>query len=316
MPGLSRKPAAAIALLFFVLFLVFRAPRPTRSSVSQYRQAYLPRWSTQSWFACPSNRSNPWGVQPPPTIEPRWINELWKELSNIYDANPPHPDKLDKPSPGDGPSKEVLRELVKLNERDAQASRKAHAEVLNRLPGYPAGRFHGRGVVMLAGGRYAEFAATSLGVLRALGSTLPVEVWVKDEGEEQAGWCDELLAEGMACRRLADYVDMDNKKLRNPYSWKIMTMLFSSFREILFLDADDIPIRNMDEVFESDVYRTNGAVLWPDYWKHTGSDWLSYVTGLTEGKSEAMWEEQSVESGQILWNKETHWKVSRDLSHS
>ena len=160
---------------------------------------------------------------------------------------------------------------------------------------------------MLAGGRYTEFAATSLGMLREMGSKLPVEVWSKDESEEINGFCDEIRAEGMACRRLADYMDLS--LLRHPYQWKIFTILFSSFEEVLFLDADSMPIMNPDFIFDSDVYKENGAILWPDYWKHSGSPWLPYVIGLSEQRSDMFQEEKSIESGQIYWHKQKHWKV-------
>ena len=198
-----------------------------------------------------------------------------------------------------------------LSDDQARASRTSHSEVIGHLPQYPEGRFAGRGIVMLAGGRYSEFAATSLGMLREVGSQLPVEVWAKDASEEMPGWCAELSKEGIACRRLADYIDLGH--LKHPYQWKVFTMLFSSFQEILFLDADDMPIDNPDTIFDSDIYQKTGAILWPDYWKHSGSPWLPYILGITEQKSDMLYDEKSVESGQIIWHKETHWRVSLKL---
>ena len=195
-----------------------------------------------------------------------------------------------------------------LSDDQARASRASHDEVMLHLPKYPEDRFAGRGVVMLAGGRYSEFAATSLGMLRQVGSELPVEVWAKDASEEMPGWCSELAKEGIACRRLSDYMDLAH--LKHPYQWKVFTMLFSSFREILFLDADDMPIENPDTIFDSEVYQNNGVILWPDYWKHSGSPWLPYILGISEQKSDMLYDEKSVESGQMFWHKQTHWKVS------
>ena len=162
--------------------------------------------------------------------------------------------------------------------------------------------------MMLAGGRYSEYAATALTMLREVGSQLPVEVWMKNSTEEKAGWCAELQEQGMVCRKLEDYLDMS--VLPHPYQWKIFTMLFSSFQEILFLDADNIPLRNPDYLFESEVYKKNGAILWPDYWTHTGSPLLPYVMAVTDEASDKFQGEQTVESGQMVWNKRIHWRVS------
>ena len=164
---------------------------------------------------------------------------------------------------------------------------------------------------MLAGGHYSEFAATALGMLREVGSKLPVEVWVKDASEEEPGWCVELAKEGMACRRLDDYLDMS--VFTHPYQWKIFTMLFSSFNEFLFLDADNMPMKNPDTIFDSKAYRDTGAILWPDYWKFSGSPYYPYIAGLTDEPSDALYEDKTVESGQVVWNKERHWKVYRSF---
>lgn len=206
------------------------------------------------------------------------------------------------------PTKEALKTIVNISEADAYATRIEHEAVVRHLPPYPENTFEGRGIVMLAGGKYSEFAATALGMLREVGSRLPVEVWVKDHSEEKEGWCAELEQDGMVCRRLQDYMDMST--LPMPYQWKVFTMLFSSFEEIIFLDADDIPIRNPDVIFDSPIYRDNGAILWPDYWKHSGSSWLPYVIGTTDEQSDMLQDEQSAESGQVIWNKSWHWKVS------
>src|SRR5262249_41696505 len=56
-------------------------------------------------------------------------------------------------------------------------------------------------------------------------------------------------------------------------------VLHSSFREVLWLDADDVPVRNPEFLFETPEYREHGAVFWPDYeryepdhpmWEFTG----------------------------------------------
>lgn len=162
---------------------------------------------------------------------------------------------------------------------------------------------------MLAGGHYSEYAVTALGVLRESGSTLPVEVWRRDEREEKHEWCDEISAEGMACRRLSDYLDTDILSIQDGKEMKIFTMLFSSFEEVVFIDADNMALQPPEHLLDSDEYKETGAVLWPDYWKNDNIDWLDYVVGLSPNRSEALWNQTSAESGQVVWNKRRHWKA-------
>lgn len=160
---------------------------------------------------------------------------------------------------------------------------------------------------MLAGGRYNMYAATALGVIRETGSKLPVEVWMNDTADEKDGFCDELAKDGMVCKWLSDVVD--TRFIHNGYQLKIMTMIFSSFQEFLFLDADNQPIKNPDTIFDTKSFKDHGAILWPDYWDHTGSPLLPHVVGLAKGKSDMWRGKRTVESGQIVWDKKRHWKV-------
>ena len=267
-------------------------------------------WEPKELFSCSSVRSNPHSIQVPTAPDTISIVKVWSELHELFNKHKPHPEQIPQPphlSNSDFPTKEQLKDIVKFTDTDAYFSRIQHEAVLRNLPAYPENLFKGRGIVMLAGGKYSEYAATALGMLREVGSQLPVEVWMKDRTEVKEGWCEELETEGIACRLLEDYMSM--AALPRPYQWKVVTMLFSSFREILFLDADDMPVRNPDSVFEAQHYKDKGVILWPDYWKHTGTPWLPYILGVTDQASEIFQDEQSVESGQMVWDKERHWKV-------
>ncbi|KAL9122736.1 MAG: hypothetical protein Q9187_000717 [Circinaria calcarea] len=260
-------------------------------------------------FECDSNRLNVDSIPVPSVKNPARLADTWNTLRTIFDAHPPKPSNLPRlkhKSDGEPPAKEELKHLLNITESDAHATRIEHTAVMRHIPPYPEALFSGRGIAMLAGGRYSEFAATALGMLREVGSKLPVEVWMKDKTEEKQGWCSELEKEGMVCRRLSDHMNVT--ALSHPYQWKVFVMLFSSFEELLFLDADSIPIKDPDPIFDSEAYRDKGAILWPDYWKHTGSPWLPYVIGLSDGASDMLQEERTVESGQIVWDKHRHWK--------
>ena len=299
--GANRRHLAIVFLFVFISLVCFHSVRRYGESSSS---------APTSLFGCPSNRTNP---GPVPTISSKAhlrLTETWSALHKLFAGHPPHPSTLPQPKHESDlgfPTKEQLKHLLNISDSEAHLTRIEHTAVLRHIVPFPEDVFHGRGIVTLAGGRYSEFAAIALGMLREVGSRLPVEVWVKDRSEENKNWCDEIAKEGMVCRRLSDYMDLSAVPL--PYQWKAFVMLFSSFEEILFLDADSIPIKNPDAVFESKVYHDTGAVLWPDYWKHTGSPWLPYAIGISDGASEMLQDERSVESGQIVWNKHRHWKV-------
>ena len=262
---------------------------------------------------CDSLRSRLYGtIDVPAAPDRRAISELWISLETIFKDNPPHPEKLEKKRFGEKkdnkefPSAEEIRSHTHISARDASACRDSHVAITRGLTSYPQSLFAKKGIVMLAGGRYSGFAPTGLGMLRETGSTLPVEVWMKDPVEERRGWCQELQQEGMACRFLSDYMDVG--VLKHGYQYKIFTILFSGFEQVLFLDADNVPVQNPDTVFASEAFTSTGAVLWPDYWKSTSMPELPFIIGLSDGATTMLEDERTVESGQVAWDKSRHWK--------
>ena len=247
----------------------------------------------------------------PPIEDTAAISKLWLGLTDLFDAHKPSPDL---PSPGD-PSHlpaawdfDTIKNWLSITPEEMEAMRKMHAELVGKMPAYPENVYKGRGLIYVVGGVYSEYAATSVGMLRLLGSTLPVEMWFKDSAEMKPGWCEEIAQEGIACRLLSDYMDVSN--FTQGFQFKSASLFFSSFQEVLYLDADSIPVRNPDTIFDSDPYRQTGVVLWPDLWKGTESPMTGYITGASEEVARASSEVQTVESGEILWDKKRHWRVS------
>ena len=296
--GSPRRQLVVIVLFIITVTYLFTS----RKSITRPSS-----WTVPLLFDCPLTDRH---IAPPPTPDKKGLSELWKTLRSLFDKGTPQGPELpfvDWRGTEDPPVEE-MRTKVKISTSDTQAMRLLHEHVASGIPKYPNRLYSGRGIIMLAGGRYTEFGSTNLGMIRQTGSTLPVEVWMKDRSEARKGWCNEIRKDGMECRFLADYINMSD--LKHPYQWKPFTMLLSSFEELLFLDADDMPMKNPDRVFDSAGYTEHGATLWPDYWHNTNSVWLPYIVGIEDEYSENLWTDRSVESGQMVWDKRRHWKVN------
>ncbi|KAI4216525.1 MAG: hypothetical protein LQ351_001014 [Letrouitia transgressa] len=279
-------------------------------AVTRFTHFWTDSSSTAGLICGTPNHERSQAIPLPNPSDKENLSKIWRALQTVFDEYPPQPLNLTLKtfqSISEFPSLEDIKNHTKISKEEAQAARTAHVEVTKRLPSYPDRTFSGHGIVMLAGGRYSGFATTGLGMLREVGSKLPIEVWVKDKSEEWEGWCTELAKEGTVCRRLSDYMDVS--LLEHGYQLKISSILFSSFEQLLFLDADNVPIRNPDSAFQSKAFKDSGVVLWPDYWKHTGSPLLPYIVGLSDKASEVLRNDQTAESGQLMWDKKRHWKV-------
>ena len=286
----------------FLIYLAYEVVQHSTSSTSL---------SPSNLVSCDSFRDQlTQSIVLPKAPNAKLLAKTWKSLQTTFDQNKPQPLDLKLKtfsSISEFPSLEEIKTHTPLLKADAQASRESHAEVVRRLPEYPEDIYKGRGVVILAGGKFSGFATTGMGMLREIGSALPVEVWMRDKSEETAGWCEEIEQDGMVCRRVSDYMDVS--RLEHGYQLKISSIFFSSFEQVLFLDADNVPVRLPDPIFDSKTFTETGVILWPDYWNHTGSPLLPYEIGLTEDESEILRQDQTTESGQLVWDKKRHWKV-------
>ena len=110
---------------------------------------------------------------------------------------------------------------------------------------FPLGRFEGRGIVICAGGaRLFTCAWVCIALLRSkLGCTLPVEIWhlgPEEMGPAMRGMLDDLGAQAIDALEVAK-----RHQVRCLGGWELKTfaLLHSRFREVLFLDADNVPVR-------------------------------------------------------------------------
>jgi alpha 1,2-mannosyltransferase len=164
-----------------------------------------------------------------------------------------------------------------------------------------------KGIVTSAGGSYFPVLIISILMLRRSGSTLPIEVFLTTPSEYEP-LCDSALPSLNAkCIILSDLlIDTPHTFTIKTYQLKIFAMLFSSFEDLLFLDADNFPIYPPEDLFLTEPFTTHHLVLWPDYWTSTASPYFSTITGLDPVIIRTR---PTIEAGQILVSKKHHTKT-------
>ena len=94
-------------------------------------------------------------------------------------------------------------------------------------------------------------------------------------------------------------------RILNGWELKPYAILHSPFSEVLFLDADNVPVADPAFLFETSQYRATGAIFWPDY-DHPNN-----------AKKKAVWRscglrqptEPEFESGQMVFDKSRCWRA-------
>ncbi|TKX21223.1 mannosyltransferase-like protein 3 [Elsinoe australis] len=258
---------------------------------------------------------------PLPPLEHNSIPELWAHWSEvIWDARPDIPEiVLRARAPDimvtqkDNATRSPFTELVINNERAVKSLGKSHkrfVKELDRLEGLST-LFTGYGVALVGGGEYFGPAITSIQMLRRSGCRLPVEVFVADDSEYEKHVCDEFLPKLNAkCLIVTDFVKAPGTRQMEikRFQLKALALLFTSFKHVLFLDSDSIPLMNpYQQLMKSDPYLHKGMVSWPDFWLSTESPSFWAIAGKKEFPKDLP--VTASESGQLLINKGTHLKA-------
>lgn len=129
------------------------------------------------------------------------------------------------------------------------------------------------------------------------GCVLPIELWYIGD-EMTAGTIEALKPLNVTCRNALDH----NPTSLSGYALKPFAIIHSSFREVLFLDADNNSPFDPVYLFDSVEYHSYGVIFWPDFWR-THPD--NPIWEITDSSDYQTFEQ---ESGQILINKERCWR--------
>ncbi|HEX5454568.1 MAG TPA: hypothetical protein VFX06_12310 [Stellaceae bacterium] len=170
---------------------------------------------------------------------------------------------------------------------------------------FPDDRFRGRGIVMCAGGaRLFTCAWVAIGMLRRhLGCALPIEVW--HLGPDEMGLPQRALLEELD----AQPVDAFEVAKRHPVDrlggWELKpyALMHSQFREVLLLDADNVPVRDPGFLFDRPEFVDSGALFWPDIVRIAPNNAIWEISGT------AFRDLPSFESGQMVLDKSRCWRA-------
>jgi ADP-heptose:LPS heptosyltransferase len=176
---------------------------------------------------------------------------------------------------------------------------------IETIPAYPA-RYDGRGIVVCGGGaKYFTNFWVCVNMLRRLGCALPVQFWHLGE-KEMDGRMKELVEPlGVECVDATRVRKKFPVRILRGWELKSYAILHSPFREVLLLDADNVPVVKPDFLFTTPEYVATGAIFWPDFMrgkdKHNLAMWRSFGLRVPA--------ELEFESGQIVVDKRRCWQA-------
>jgi ADP-heptose:LPS heptosyltransferase len=176
---------------------------------------------------------------------------------------------------------------------------------IKTIPSYP-GRYDGRGIVVCGGGvRYFPSAWVCVNMLRRLGCSLPIQLWFLGRKEMDSRMKALVAPLGVECVDAAGMRKKFPARILQGWELKPYALLHSPYREVLLLDADNVPVINPQFLFTTPEFHATGAIFWPDFLRGKGKKaiaiWRSF--GLQ------MPDELEFESGQIVLDKQRCWRA-------
>jgi len=187
-----------------------------------------------------------------------------------------------------------------INENNAAALFSLAAAEARRMSPPP---LEGQGIVICGGGRHLVPAWVCVNMLRRSGCRMPVQLWHlgKEElPESTKPFFESLNVKCMDARMLQQRYP--HQRL-NGWEVKAYALLHSGFERAMLLDADNVPLFDPTEVFESQDFSDTGALFWPDRGKFTQTNAIWKLTGLPWRDE---WEQ---ESGQMAIDIRRHWQA-------
>ena len=117
---------------------------------------------------------------------------------------------------------------------------------------------------MSGGDNQATYLLTSIQAFRNLGCTLPIEIMYLGDGDLSEDYRQKL-------EDLPDVITRDMSQMINDEGWRVtgwaskpFAMLMSSFREVIFIDADSLFFENPAVLFDEPGYVETGALFFRD----------------------------------------------------
>lgn len=182
-------------------------------------------------------------------------------------------------------------------------ARLACEHYIQSVPEYPK-RYQGRGIIICGGGeKYFTCAWVCVNMLRRLGCKLPIQLWYLGAKEVDSNMADLVAPLGVTCVDAAVIRKTHPVRILGGWELKPYAVLHCHFKEVLLLDADNVPVVNPEYLFQTHEFKSTGAIFWPDYGRSPKGDAIWQSCGVQRPPG------REFESGQMLLDKRRCWQA-------
>ena len=149
-----------------------------------------------------------------------------------------------------------------------------------------------RGILYTGKASHLKNIFQSIKSHRKLNVVLPIEVWVvKFDLKKCLKTVGQLPL--VNCYTLPNHI--------GGFASKYHALLSTKLTDVMFMDADNIAVRDVNIIFDSEGYKRDGMVLWPDLWGDRCRPITNhFLEGYTSFKTHILWK---ASFGGLAWDK-------------
>ncbi|KAE8886355.1 hypothetical protein PF005_g9926 [Phytophthora fragariae] len=164
-----------------------------------------------------------------------------------------------------------------------------------------------KGVVMVVYPKMVPSAYASIRALKEIFKCqLPIELWYRKKEMEGVPGSMVPLQQLAEVNGGISFREIDDKKATG-FGAKVFAIYHSGFEKVLFLDSDNVPVRDPSFLFDTKEFMETGAVFWPDFWHPRNTIFnihgQSLLWELLDQRFVNMFEQ---ESGQLVIDRRRH----------
>jgi len=130
---------------------------------------------------------------------------------------------------------------------------------------YKPGTYEGDGIVIVGGGKYFPAAYCNARLIRHHGCNLPIQLWYLGRNNEMPDKWQRIMEQyGATCHDADAQTLITPMRILNGWELKFYAIQQSSFRRIIYLDADCYPMRDPTFTLNDPRFLGSGAVFQRD----------------------------------------------------
>lgn len=104
-------------------------------------------------------------------------------------------------------------------------------------------------------------------------------------------------------------LDSGDNRRELGYKLKIYSIFVAPFKELIFLDADSVPLQNPEALFDTKTYAEHGNIFWNDFWDEPVPLWELLHLGTADPWRATTNYPLEAESGQVVLDRVRYWRV-------